>query len=309
MPVPTPSGQQVSSRQGVPIDTRLAARVPWPPIVDMVSHVEPLTRLIRDALLNAGAVRSDWGGDLSRLHSFVEAGDRSHAGSSESYLNAVLRALTRQWDFQRQYHALVAELAVRAVPGEHVFQALPRLRCMLPGPSASARPEAERGKLRAIHADLLWGHPAGQLNVWLPLTDSQGTAALHLGSLAFSVELLQDFLASHPELAVAHDPRALFANYLTSSEVRLAQVHMDCRPSHTQPGFARVFDVRQLYGTAENLEEATSVGLEFRLVPLEIHDRMAGRAADTLTPAGERLVRGAFYSDTLARQATTSTPS
>lgn len=68
------------------------------------------------------------------------------------------------------YRKFVMEFVARQFSEPFMFQAIPTFRVQLPGNVA----------VGAYHSDGEYGHPAGSVNWWLPLTSAAGTNSIYL---------------------------------------------------------------------------------------------------------------------------------
>jgi hypothetical protein len=68
------------------------------------------------------------------------------------------------------YRSFVTEYVARLFSEPFLYQAVPTLRVQLPGNLA----------VGAYHSDAEYGHPAGELNFWLPMTRAWGSNSVYL---------------------------------------------------------------------------------------------------------------------------------
>jgi hypothetical protein len=73
-------------------------------------------------------------------------------------------------DFQDQYRRFVHEVVAGLVNGPLIVQKVPSFRAHLPGNKAVGE----------YHRDRDFGHQAGAINFWVPVTDAYGTNSVHV---------------------------------------------------------------------------------------------------------------------------------
>ena len=70
----------------------------------------------------------------------------------------------------------------------------------------------------------------------------------------------------------------------------------------TPVGYTRLFDMRRLHGTADNVEDGTRVSMDFRMVPLDVYEALQQIPGGPPVYAEVPLVRGGFYHPRLASE-------
>lgn len=247
-------------------------------------RIEPQVQRL---LIEKGFIRAPQ--PLATLHQVLPQADMI---LDENYLNAVTRALYQQDDGLRAAYLDVLR-ALRPLIGEDfVFQKAPILRFHLPARFP--------GKLRTAsglglqqHSDTLGGHPFELLQVWLPLTDCEGSAALHISSRADGIAILSRFLAciGHDEARYRSGLDAFFAARDRDPELQRAIV-ASCPPCPMQRGQVLLFDPRCVHGGVENTSHRTRVSLDFRLMPGSVYDAFLRGPQAALSP---RFRRGEIF--------------
>lgn len=282
--------------------------IPHPNVVDCVEHASALRMSLSRFLWDSGCVQSDWPGSIEQLHRHLAPcatalTDFGRAEHDETNLMAVLREYACTADFQKIYHNLIRHLRDRVVGADFVFEKVPVIRCILPGCKNLAPLRTADGTLVALHTDLLFRDPPGQINGWLALTSASGTAALRLGSLNLSLAILQQFFQGRRRLAsIPDDARQRFFNFLTSDPQLLLEVLKDCTGFDLSMGQAAFFDMRRLHGTADNAESYTRVSMDFRLLPLDVYSTLERSGGKVPTYDGIPLLRGGFYEERSAAE-------
>lgn len=109
-------------------------------------------------------------GNLTKTSGISDPADRLFKAALGNNRSALQIAQRRA--FFEAYRKLVAEVVAPLLgspPGGLVYQAVPSIRCHLPG---TARP------LLTLHCDAEYHHPPSELNFWLPLTSTFGANTL-----------------------------------------------------------------------------------------------------------------------------------
>lgn len=121
---------------------------------------------------------------IRRLGHSVESLDVLHHHLDATRARAVAQALTAASlakELRRHVHRVVLE-AVPEIPAEHVWiQTHAHFRILLPHDAVTPVPP---------HTDFGFGHDLAERNVWLSLTDAEGSAALHVLPLGESLSWL-----------------------------------------------------------------------------------------------------------------------
>jgi hypothetical protein len=191
---------------------------------------------------------------LADLHRHVPPEDQR---LDDTAMNAVTRAFYAPDEVLRDgYHHLIRSLAA-SHGHDFLFQAAPIVRFHFPVPFPD-RFRGPSGHGTYFHSDLMGGHPPEMVNAWLALTPTEGTAALHIAPLRDGLSILETFTGSLDDFVARNRTDA-------AHERRLVAV---CRPLPMDEGDLVLFDPRCIHGGAENVEDATRVSLDFRIVPL-----------------------------------------
>lgn len=201
------------------------------------------------------------------------------------------------------YHRLVSHLASEILGYDLVFEADPFLRLHFPLPMPDCW-RTQDGTVVSHHTDTFFGEPLRGINCWVPLTSSVGTATLQYLEFERSTRLLDRFVDDtglnlqswRRGTTDGHIPtvrRAFFA-WLTADVRRLRQLLDDCLPLELDYGELALFDARLVHATAENREHATRVSLDFRVLPLDLYERIEANGPPRPVQ-GKRLVRGGWY--------------
>lgn len=218
--------------------------------------------------------------------------------ADETGFNALSRERIEGAELVGAYEDFVVHLAIEILGFDVVFERLPPLRFHFPGPLPE-RFRSRRGASLTHHSDTLFGDCFEQINCWLPLTKCHGSSGLQVLPLAMSRALLERLAErlGWDARAFAEGRREFFAmideDEQLEREVLAATSGIDARV-----GDLVLFDPRLVHGTGENVEPATRVSIDFRVVPLESHERIlaavGGRDGATIVE-GEQAVRGDFY--------------
>jgi hypothetical protein len=119
--------------------------------------------------------------EIRRLGHPVERLDTIHRHLDGDQARALARALTAaslSTELRRSVQRAVLEAAPE-IPRQHVWiQTHTHFRVLVPGDEEAAVPP---------HTDHAFGHGLAERNVWIPLTDAEGSAALHVLPLAASL--------------------------------------------------------------------------------------------------------------------------
>ncbi len=210
----------------------------------------------------------------------------------ENYLNAVTRALyVHDASLRSAYYDVLR--ALRPLIGEDfVFQAAPIVRFHLPARFP--------GKLRTAsglgmqqHSDTLGGHPFELLQAWLPLTDCNGSAALHISSCEDGIAILSHFLANigGDEALYRRGLDAFFSERDRDAELQ-EKIVTGCPPCAMKRGDVLLFDPRCVHGGVENTSDCTRVSVDFRLMPCSVYDAFLAQPQAALSP---RFRRGEIF--------------
>jgi hypothetical protein len=308
----TGAGTSTSTSTGAgtatPYDLQRATRLPWPHLVDTRLFATRISALLVRTLAASGLVSRQWNGQLDDLHhALVQGAARVEADGrsvhDETPLMQCLRDFAASDAFQREYLQLVRHCRDEVLREDFVFEAVPVIRAVLPHELGLPELRAPDGRLVALHTDMLYHDPAGQVNAWMALTDCSGSRALRMGSLAFGVNLLREFFGGRSTLTrIDHDARMRFFHFLVADPTRLNQALADAVPVSTPPGYTRLFDMRRLHGTADNEEQGTRVSMDFRMVPIDVYEALQQIPGGPPAYAEVPLVCGGFYHPQVASE-------
>jgi hypothetical protein len=206
----------------------------------------------------------------------------------------------------RAYRDLVKHVAREVLGFDVVFEANPPMRFHFPVPMPNQF-RSKDGILMAQHSDTLLGDYFEGINCWVPFTRCFGTCTLQCLPLSESISVLTKFVKDLDlDNASYRSGRERFFHKLYFDENLQQRVLLNCRPFEIDYGELLMFDPRIIHGTAENIESATRVSLDFRLVPLKAYDaimrcfELNGEAPPEF--AGMAKVKGAFYDERTAFQ-------
>jgi hypothetical protein len=144
------------------------------------------------------------------------------------------------------YHKFVIGFVARQFSEDFYFQAIPTLRVHLPYNVAVGE----------YHKDGDYGHPAGETNLWVPLTSAADTNSV--------------YLCDHDE-----------------TELRISR-----RSIRVWPGDVVVFDaVGRCHGNETNCERFSRVSFDFRVLPVRLYRETDARSVNM----GKRFAPGEYY--------------
>ncbi|MEZ5667493.1 MAG: hypothetical protein R3F55_08685 [Alphaproteobacteria bacterium] len=224
---------------------------------------------------------------LAELHGHLPSGA---AELDDTYMNAVTRSFyVLDERVHAAYRRLIAETVRSVLDCDVLFQAAPIVRFHPPARFPPTLRTAT-GQGSQFHSDILGGHPVRMINGWLALTPTFGTNALHLAGLPASIAILEAFAAGWaPEAGNLAGTLAGFYAAQRDDAAFAGRVAAACTSLAMAPGDLVLFDARCIHGGAENVETATRVSLDFRLVPLPDEP---GEFEATLAAAHPRWRRG-----------------
>lgn len=237
------------------------------------------------------------GEDLAALHEMIPKALQTRA---EKGINgASCRVDQGTPELIRVYHGFVQHLAESSFREDLVFEATPQLRFHFPVPARDLHRRAD-GRLACQHSDIMFGDYFEQTNCWLPITDCHGTNALHIASLAPSIDYIKEFIrAKNLDLAGFYSSRETFFGELNDNERFHASVHEACTSLSMRYGELLAFDPRCLHATAENVERTTRVSVDFRVMTVsEYESATSNRRKERIAATeigGEPLLRGSFF--------------
>jgi hypothetical protein len=144
------------------------------------------------------------------------------------------------------YHRFVISFVARQFREDFYFQAIPTFRVHLPYNVAVGE----------YHKDGDYGHPAGETNLWVPLTSAADTNSV--------------YLCDHDE----------------------SQLGIWRRSIRVWPGDVVVFDaVGRCHGNETNCERFSRVSFDFRVLPVRLYRDSEARSVNM----GKRFAPGEYY--------------
>lgn len=198
------------------------------------------------------------------------------------------------------YLKLVRWLAREVLGFDVVFEANPPIRFHWPMqmPDRFRSPE---GTLLCHHSDIMGGDPIEQLNGWLPLTDCRRTNALAYIPFIASQRLLIRFASRLGfDLRQLAQSRHRFYEELCTDGPFRKELLETAKPLEMDYGTVAIFDARLIHGTTENVEDATRVSIDFRLLPVTAYEVLARAWANGEKPPSSRWadpLKGGFYDE------------
>lgn len=256
---------------------------------------EELTRL----LVTKGFIRQAV--PLEELHLHLPADAQK---VDVDLLNAVTKSFYETSDvFRAHYRGLIAYLSKSAFDFDFIFQTTPTIRFHFP----VRLPEGFRGadgEYLGQHNDGMLGHSFEEINLWMPLTESRGSAGLQLANLDDSLDILNDFAAGfgHDQDTYHSSGRTLFYQKLVEDLGFQRKVVAACIPRDIRYGDIVAFDSRALHGPAENRESFTRISLDFRIMPLDVYESLDGEFVSK-GRSKRKFIRGDVFDAATAREA------
>jgi len=177
--------------------------------------------------------------------------------------------------FKRTYLEVIKYLTREVFPFEFLYQETPTMRFHFPVPFMDSYRD-KSGNYLGHHNDGMLGHSFEEINCWLPLTKSSGTAALQIAGLAESIDLLKDFCRDFgydAERFYEHG-RVKFVQKLFDDEEFKRKAIEVTKPFEMEYGQLLIFDSRCIHATAENIEKKTRISADFRLIPLNRYEQL-----------------------------------
>lgn len=170
-----------------------------------------------------------WGIEAPSLSSLTVPGERARALAQDLTRESLAPAL--RGPLHRALRAMLPEL-----PWERIWvQTYAHFRVLVPGDTVAPVPP---------HTDHGFGHALDERNVWLALTDAEGSNALHLWSLA---ESLAWYVRSGQLVGALHDVETL-------------------RPAPVRGGDVLLFTPLHVHG-ARVASGSTRVSIDLRIIP------------------------------------------
>ena len=210
-----------------------------------------------------------YGAPLRELHKVVPMSDQL---MDENATNAVGRMMYNQdASFRNLFGEFIFQLrqdmrdARRDSDFDFVYQRTPTVRFHFPVQFDNQFRLNDR--VMCQHNDQMLGHPPGEINCWLPLTDCGGTAGLQLATLEDSLACGADWFGRRGSLEA-------FQLHLTHDKWLAAQVERKTKPRKLKVGTYLSFDGRQLHGPDENIEGYTRVSMDWRIMPVELYEAL-----------------------------------
>ena len=208
--------------------------------------------------------------------------------------------------FGSTYRRLVKDLAARVLGFDVVFERSPPLRFHFPV-ALPDRYRSRAGHDLSHHSDTVFGDPFEQINCWLPLTNCAASSTLQVLDFEPSLALLRAF-ADHlgGDAQRFADSRQQLFEFLDAEPAWQRLVVEETRPVPARVGELLLFDTRTVHGTAHNVEDATRVSIDFRVVATRDYDALHRRLAELGRPVpladGELTVRGELYDERTAAE-------
>jgi len=272
-----------------------AGRTTW----EFNSAEFPFVEVVSEILIDAGILRSSVA--LSESHLYISAEHRRPDPRTHDSMPTTLvsEAFRDDKSARALYQKFIKKLSQEVLGFDVLFQAVPTFRFHFP---ARILPDMRGpgGELLAYHFDQCFGDPFRQINCWLPLTPCFGTNAMLVAGHEDSINILYDFcwrLKFDRELLWCS--RKQMFEYLFEDSFFRTRTVASCSPLETEFGCLHVFDGRFLHGTAENVERATRVSADFRLLAVEDYECGVRSGIISLdaeqNDQSDRYVRGGFY--------------
>lgn len=153
--------------------------------------------------------------------------------------------------FRNCYREFVQGIVNDSIGASCYYQAVPTLRFHFPDPEGF-------GERPQWHADIMLGHPPGEINIWVPITPAVNGNTISILHRGVSVELLE---------AVEHDYRLFDGRFDSECSAKSLPVEMS-------PGSYLIFDPRCIHATQKNVTPSTRVSMDFRIIPVAVYERL-----------------------------------
>ena len=126
------------------------------------------------------------------------------------------------------------------------------------------------------HSDTMLGHPFEEINFWLPLTESKGTATLMVSDrehgIAALSQLCEEF--DYDSKVYVEEGIKRFHNKVLEEEDYRKLVLENSHVKDMSYGELLMFDSRCLHGPDKNSENQTRVSMDFRFIPVQLYEAM-----------------------------------
>lgn len=215
-------------------------------------------------------------GDLTRCHEHIFLKENLE---TDSYaLNPVSTAFYKTSEYFLQCYRVLVE-NVRCVLGVDIlFQKIPTVRFHFPG-RFMGEYRTKDGVFLGHHSDTMLGHPFGELNCWVPLTNCAGTAALQLLELKNSILVLEQVAKdiNWDDGLYQRQGHEEFHKRFFTDLCYQSGIVSRTKPVPMTVGQVLIFDSRCIHATAENQEGVTRVSLDFRVIPVDRYNEIRYR--------------------------------
>jgi ectoine hydroxylase-related dioxygenase (phytanoyl-CoA dioxygenase family) len=203
------------------------------------------------------------------------------------------------------YLKLVVKIS-DSVGVDFVFEQDPVIRFHLPR-KMDDRFRLPSGNLFTLHSDTMLGDYFEQVQAWLPFVDVSGPGALAFVDQNVSAEVLNDYCQSIDyDVKRYANGRDRFFNYMKQNQDVAEQCVAATEPMAVDYGHCLLFCPTVLHGTAENNSERTRISIDFRLLPVDVYDKvMANINSPAEVPVNEddkAMKRGDYYHALTAQQ-------
>lgn len=185
-------------------------------------------------------------------------------------------------DFQSLYRDFLRNVVARSIFGQKVFfQRIPHFRLNVP----HMRGSAWQGE-RLYHVDLATGHPPQEINIWVPLTDAHGSAAIVCADIESSLGLFEttdfDFIEFGRRLESGREMYDACTKITEQVEVNFGEF--------------LVFDSRCIHATQINRTDNSRISFDTRII-IESEFRDFDDIYRSTGPMRSRFVPGDFFAD------------
>jgi hypothetical protein len=158
--------------------------------------------------------------------------------------------------FMQVYHQFIHFLRTDFIKEPFWFQAVPTLRIHCPNAKNS-------NHYPRYHADIAYGHPPEEINLWLPLTDMLEGHSFRTMPLIESKKMLEKY---------NYDFSAFINDAIHDRNLTLA-CNTVSNPAPTAFGDVLAFDSRCIH-TGEPLLAHTRISMDIRILPLSQYEKM-----------------------------------
>ncbi len=131
------------------------------------------------------------------------------------------------------------------------------------------------------HVDLALGHPPGEINIWLPITNVSKNNSMSISTLEYSNNFFSKYNFNFQKYIKAY-------NYSIKKKAEKILI-----PYVAKKGEAAIFDGRIMHKSLLNNSKKTRVSLDFRILPV-IYEKSAKKYIGT-GYLKQRFIRGKYY--------------